>query len=100
MKCIVPIFTLLIGIAVGVAYEKFESSFHGTDFIITNDVLYGDNNMVLPKGTFLNYVEDSPEGMIQANLAVALEADALDKIEHVIDKRPNVRHQYFYRGSQ
>ena len=100
MKIFIAFSAFVIGAIGGISIGVFYDQFSPTKQIVLSKDLVGDDGRVLPAGTILRYVSDAPEGYIQADLAIAIEGEALSGVEIKFNEEANVRSQYFYSGAK
>jgi len=100
VKISIILAALVIGALCGISIGLFLDKFLPTKQIALSKDLVGDYGRVLPAGTILRYVADAPEGYIQADMAIAIESDALTGIEIKLNEKAHVRSHYFYSGAK
>lgn len=87
------IFSLLLGIAIGVISFYFASSLDSntTEVWQTNVELTAPSGIVIPAGTELVVTERMPEGFVALSLAINIEGDELEAFKKAEVSKPNLR---------
>ncbi|WP_299595642.1 hypothetical protein [uncultured Microbulbifer sp.] len=100
MKNFMTVAAFTVGVLGGILVGIFHDQFSSTKQVVLSKDLVTDDGRVLPAGTVLRYVSHAPEGYIQADLAIAIEGEAISGIKVESNEKANVRNQYFYSGTK